>query len=499
MSDLAPQRAEFQIFTGALSVLTKDLGDGTQKKVLRGTASSSIKDHHGDEFTPGAIAKMADSAKRSGMTIFLNHKYSVPEDVFGSTLDAAYMTRQEGMDAFADMDLEIGINEANPRALATVDALENGTRLGISVGCIVKEWHPRDAKDRFGMDGMIIDDAELLEASIVGIPANPRSWVQGAVKALRKSLAATDEDLIKAVDGEVHYVSNIDALDDEGELTEAVWDSAYVSALPSSAFACPKERKYPHHDKSGKVDLPHLRAALSRVGDKSNDQCGAAHLHAHAKSLGIGEEKDMEPDLIAADTCPTCGGSKGNPKGGCKNSYHNSAQNGQDPLDDDTDPVTSEANPDTQKSSADPEDGVTDDHFNAESTDDQQPTEQGEAGAEEETKGATPEQPGADPSLERSMAADLTQTFTATLERMTALKTERDQLVEERNQLTKDLAEAREGLRIASAIVEKIATLPLGRKTRLVQAANELQGKLSTVYEADFLKFLDERNPSSER
>jgi hypothetical protein len=69
----------------------------------------------------------------------------------------------------------------------------------------------------------------------------------------------------------------------------ATWTTAYVNDLPDSAFACPEQRKYPHHDASGKLDLPHLRAALSRVGDPSNEQCGKGHLESHAKAQGLGD------------------------------------------------------------------------------------------------------------------------------------------------------------------------------------------------------------------
>lgn len=74
----------------------------------------------------------------------------------------------------------------------------------------------------------------------------------------------------------------------------AEWSTSYVNDLPDSAFACPEQRKYPHHDASGKLDLPHLRAALSRVGDPSNEQCGKAHLEAHARSERMGERKVAE-------------------------------------------------------------------------------------------------------------------------------------------------------------------------------------------------------------
>jgi hypothetical protein len=61
--------------------------------------------------------------------------------------------------------------------------------------------------------------------------------------------------------------------------------------LPSSAFACPETRKYPHHHADGSLDLAHLRNALARIADRSNDQCGKGHLMAHARSEGMGAAK----------------------------------------------------------------------------------------------------------------------------------------------------------------------------------------------------------------
>jgi hypothetical protein len=83
---------------------------------------------------------------------------------------------------------------------------------------------------------------------------------------------------------------------------KATWSTAYVNDLPDSAFACPEQRKYPHHDASGKLDLVHLRAALSRIGDPSNEQCGKGHLEAHAKAEGIGERKGdfSAPSMVKA-------------------------------------------------------------------------------------------------------------------------------------------------------------------------------------------------------
>lgn len=165
----------FHIFSGLLKAYEDDTG----KKRLHTTASSSIKDLVGDEITPAAISKMAERA-RGNLTIFLNHEYKVPEDVLGSAETAEVVDR--GIDGdgnpVMDLDFDIVVNETNPRAVSTWEAIDSGVKLGTSIGAIVRS--AKKKKD----GGLIISDLELLEASIVGIPANPRSWVQYAVKSL---------------------------------------------------------------------------------------------------------------------------------------------------------------------------------------------------------------------------------------------------------------------------------------------------------------------------
>jgi hypothetical protein len=68
--------------------------------------------------------------------------------------------------------------------------------------------------------------------------------------------------------------------------------------LPDSAFACPEKRLYPHHYADGSLDLPHLRAALSRVGDPANDQCGREHLEKHAEEEEMGDRKALKAELV---------------------------------------------------------------------------------------------------------------------------------------------------------------------------------------------------------
>ena len=75
------------------------------------------------------------------------------------------------------------------------------------------------------------------------------------------------------------------------------WSRAYISRLPDSAFAVVetapdgrKARHLPHHDETGAVDLSHLKAAWSRLGqvkwlDAANEEKARRHLEEHWREL----------------------------------------------------------------------------------------------------------------------------------------------------------------------------------------------------------------------
>ena len=75
------------------------------------------------------------------------------------------------------------------------------------------------------------------------------------------------------------------------------WSRAYISRLPDSAFAVVetapdgrKVRHLPHHDETGAVDLAHLKAARSRLGqvrwlDPASAEIARRHLHEHWREL----------------------------------------------------------------------------------------------------------------------------------------------------------------------------------------------------------------------
>lgn len=101
-------------------------------------------------------------------------------------------------------------------------------------------------------------------------------------------------------------------------LMERVWDRAYISNLPDSAFALiqsggekdetgrivPRSlRRLPHHGADGSIDLPHLRNALARASQMKDvseeERNGAiAHLQRHAKAAGIDESAEAQREPL---------------------------------------------------------------------------------------------------------------------------------------------------------------------------------------------------------
>lgn len=161
------------------------------KKRIKTVATSTLTDRQGDQMTLKALHAMAASAE--GMTVFLNHSYKVPEDVFGVVKSAEIIERGEEF----DLDFDIEVDEDNPRADATHKSIERGVKLGTSIGAqILPGGAWKDAQKGV----TVIDDVALLEASIVGIPANPRSFVQYAIKALEEAVEAEETEADKEAD-----------------------------------------------------------------------------------------------------------------------------------------------------------------------------------------------------------------------------------------------------------------------------------------------------------
>ncbi|MBI3654059.1 MAG: hypothetical protein HY231_23765 [Acidobacteria bacterium] len=171
----------FKVLSDGAIKAYKD-SDGVRRFSI--TASSDADDLTGDFFKEKALKRMASTAK--GITMFLNHSYDVPKDVFGA-VEKASLERKSVFNRVEGKEMEClcltydgVVTEVNPAAVQTHDMmLEGRVTLGASVSVLIVE--KSNTKD--GRRG--IDDVVNLECSIVGLPCNPTSWVESASKALK--------------------------------------------------------------------------------------------------------------------------------------------------------------------------------------------------------------------------------------------------------------------------------------------------------------------------
>jgi len=382
---------DFQI-PAVLSLVTKDV-DGKTKRFFTTTASSTVEDAHGDEFTPEAVTKMAEQAGNSRMSIFLNHEYRIPEDLFGTTTSAVAVKRAAGnANAVTDLDLSGFINEANPRARETADALEGGAKLGVSIGARIKEYRPRDAKDPMG--GWIINDVELKETSIVGLPANPRTWVHYASKAI----TAFDRAKVK----------------EAADMTKTATD---VASLPVDESVTEDE-----------TDTMKLLEQNELV-DSSKVLSTAQLPDAAIVAAIIDGDAEATPEVEAVEVTAT----------------PELAQTADTPDESPEEVVASETPAELLSQALDSADAQT------------------------------------------SMSA-LRLIHKAQAEVIAHQDTEIDQLTKERNAALATLADA-------TAIIETIATTPLGRKAVVKEQVKDYRSRITGVYDPDFMQFLKGNNP----
>lgn len=228
---------EFKIYTNALKAYENESGE----RFVAGTTSSTIRDLHGDEMSLNALKSMADTA-RQNMTVFLNHNYNVPEDLFGSAMDAQIVKRfdsETGQEVY-DLDLNIRVvnEDENPEALRAYRAIKRGVKLGLSIGARVEKASRKAASDG-QPESIVIEKVRLMEASVVGIPANQRSYLHSALKSIKSAGV------------------NLDLLDEE-ELAE----KASPDALTTGDFVTwgsgggPARGRITKVVKSGKVNVP---------------------------------------------------------------------------------------------------------------------------------------------------------------------------------------------------------------------------------------------------
>lgn len=196
----------FEIFSMETELVKAYEDPETKRKMFRGVASSTTKDLHGDTILLSALQDMERSAV--GLTMFLNHSYDVPDDVGGTITKA--IVKQKGVDDKGDpmyvLEIEGEVEEDNPEALKTWRFVQKGRRIGLSIGAMIPDGGAKRQKD----GSYLIEHLNLLEVSFVGIPANPKSWVDYAASALRGLMAKATTHTISnptlTLDGETYKI-----------------------------------------------------------------------------------------------------------------------------------------------------------------------------------------------------------------------------------------------------------------------------------------------------
>jgi len=166
---------DFVVVTSAIKVAPEASKDD---RVVLATASSTSLDLDSDRFTKEALEDMAKGFQ--GLTIFLNHQYKVPVDIFGQVLRCQMIERSPHI----DLDMTIRVTNHNQAAEQTYQMIRDGFQLGVSVGVLVLDYEKQDGEQHLGRTVVALKRAYPLEASVVGIPSNRRSWVQQAIKSL---------------------------------------------------------------------------------------------------------------------------------------------------------------------------------------------------------------------------------------------------------------------------------------------------------------------------
>ncbi len=164
------------------SVLKAFEKDG--RKYCRLTESSNAEDLVGDVMSQRALEQMKSAAV--GTVMFMNHSTNVPEDVFGTVAEATVEKKTADLVGGSSgevccLEYLVEVQTDNERAVKTWQMIGSGTKLGASVTVLVRDKSPNPKRSK----GIIIEEVEYIETSIVGVPCNRQSWVSSAQKALR--------------------------------------------------------------------------------------------------------------------------------------------------------------------------------------------------------------------------------------------------------------------------------------------------------------------------
>ena len=170
-------KPDFRILTAGIE------SDRNNASLVHMIGSSTEKDLQGDTMSIYALQSMTKAAPN--LTVWLNHNYDLPDSMFGSIVRTPSINHTAGV---ADLHLDVDVELENPHAARVKRYIDNGRRLGCSIGCMVTKYEILEDEaeniDTWEMPPIVIHDVYVVEYSVVGIPANQRSWVENAIRGV---------------------------------------------------------------------------------------------------------------------------------------------------------------------------------------------------------------------------------------------------------------------------------------------------------------------------
>ena len=154
------------------------------------TGSSNVEDLQGDTVTDEGLASMAQVTPGEAYSnLYLNHNYTLPYSFFGKLLASPVIVKTGSI---ADLHLASDCTMKQDAAKGTYIEIQNGAHFGCSAGFIITKWHV-EGEETDWWSPIFIDEVTILEFSVVGLPANPRAWVESGIKGLFERYIRTDD------------------------------------------------------------------------------------------------------------------------------------------------------------------------------------------------------------------------------------------------------------------------------------------------------------------
>lgn len=222
---------------------TKDLGDG----VLEAVITTSATDRHGEHIETGGIST---EQYMNNPVVLYGHDYEgLP---IGKTIKLTPFKNK------LKARFQLAIEEL-PFAATVYNLVKNGYLNAVSIGGLVKEWD-----DKY----TTIKEMEMIEFSIVPIPANPQALItaRSFEAAAGKSLEVVREEFQS-----LQHKSLVDKLSEmpENDINSAVSILEMLTAtLKAAAKATASESGNPEIKRIKKITLKKTAVAVNQQSEK---------------------------------------------------------------------------------------------------------------------------------------------------------------------------------------------------------------------------------------